>query len=82
MTKKTIKKSELKADIDAGMKREELAKKYTDGNQSELKRLLKQADLTIRKFRNPTFILQDDLQEGCDSQSSEKLETNLVESEF
>lgn len=59
---KTIKKSELKADIDAGMKREALAAKYTNGNNSELTRLLKQAELKIRKFKNPSFVLENDLE--------------------
>ena len=64
---KTIKKSELKADIDAGMKREALAAKYTNGNNSELTRLLKQAELKIRKFKNPSFVLENDLENDLEN---------------
>ena len=61
---KQIKLSELKADINAGMKREALRVKYTDGNNNQLNVILKQAGLKIRSFKvnplKPKFELIDD----------------------
>ena len=61
---KQIKLSELKADINAGMKREALRVKYTDGNNNQLNVILKQAGLKIRSFKvnplKPKFELVDD----------------------
>lgn len=61
---KEIKLSELKSDIDSGMKRDALKKKYTDGNNNALNGILKQAGLKIRAFKtNATvFKLINDLE--------------------
>ncbi len=58
-----IKLSDLKRDVEAGMKRVELCTKYTGGNNAQLTKLLKTAGLKIRKFKKPTFILENDLLE-------------------
>ena len=58
---KQIKLSELKADVEKGMKKDALVKKYTDGNVAAMTTLLKQAGLTIKKTRkSPAFELVDD----------------------
>lgn len=57
---KQIKLSELKSDVEKGMKKDALVKKYTDGNVAAMTTLLKQAGLTIKKTRKAAFELVDD----------------------
>jgi len=55
-----ISKKGLTDDINAGLKMDELTAKYGT-NKSEMKYLLKEAGLTIKKTRVKRFILADDI---------------------
>jgi len=55
---KNISKIELTSMVESGSKKEQIATHY-GLNMAQTTRLLKQANLTIRKFRKPTFTLID-----------------------
>lgn len=56
-----ISRAELQADIEAGLKKDALAAKYTNGNKSAIAALLKDAGLRIKQFRTnkPKYTLVD-----------------------
>lgn len=56
---KEIKLSELRELVEAGKKLPELAE-YFELNQAQVRKLLKEAGLQIRKFRTPAFVLVND----------------------
>jgi hypothetical protein len=78
-----INKADLAADVNAGMKKEELASKYTNGNRAALGRLLKQAGLRIKQTRTTAFVLVDEpaittseYKEGAFERAQELAEVN------
>jgi len=64
-----INRAALAADVEAGMKKEELAKKYTDGNKSAIAQLLKSAGLRIKQTRVNAvrFVLSDGPEESANT---------------
>lgn len=74
--------SQLTADVEAGMKKPELAAKYTGGNVSAITRVLKQAGLKIRSFKaNSIFTLVDDSKPAVEMISEAREEECLPEAE-
>lgn len=62
---KEIKLSELKSDVESGMKKDALV----DGNVAAMTTLLKQAGLTIKKTRkSPAFVLVNDITPALSSE--------------
>jgi len=57
-TAKTVSKAELTAMVDSGSKKEQIAE-YYGLNIAQTTKLLKSANLTIRKFHAPAFNLVD-----------------------
>lgn len=57
-TIKTVSKAELTAMVDAGKKKDAIAE-YYGLNVAQTTKLLKDCNLTIRKFHAPAFILID-----------------------
>jgi hypothetical protein len=66
--------SVLKEQVEQGMKRKELAKFY-DLPESQMAKVLKKANLTIRKFAIDKFELVDDT---INSENSEEKESNTL----
>ena len=59
---KEVKLSVLKTQVEGGMKKAELAK-YYELSETQVSKLLKKANLKIRKFHADKFNLVDDTQE-------------------
>ena len=68
-----ISRAELQADIEAGLKKDALAAKYTNGNKSAITGLLKDAGLRIKQFRTnkPKYTLVDTISTDSSSVSDE-----------
>jgi hypothetical protein len=75
-----VSRTQLQADIEAGMKKEALAAKYTQGNKSALTGLLKDAGLRIKQFRvnKPKYTLVDTI-ETADMTATVQSEENSFE---
>lgn len=76
-TKKVI-LSELKKQVEKGMKKDELAKFY-GLPVTQMTKLLKSAGLEIRKFRRPLFELIDDTEEVIENPNQPEEKTSEVD---